>query len=363
MPAGFEQTDLFASGTNGYHAYRIPALVTTAKGTMLALCEARRDGLSDAGKIDIALRRSSDGGRTWTDMEIIVAEDDMTCGNPCPVVDGADGTIWLPITKNPAEGDQRLVVQGKADRTVWMARSVDHGETWSAPFEISRDVKDPAWTWYATGPTHGIQLRSGRLLVPCNHQIGRNFVPKDPNLSHVIFSDDHGMTWRIGGSVAVRTNECVAVELEDGGVYINCRLRPHSDEERAAMLCRGVAWSYDGGQTWQDFQHDAALIDPICQASLVRYTTRAEHGKSRVLFSNAASTEREHMTVRISYDECRTWPVAKRLHEHGAAYSDLAVAPDMTICCLYEAGDAEGYRTIRLARMSLDWLTDGADGL
>ena len=352
------QTPLWVSGQGGYHTYRIPALVVSTQGTILAFCEGRRDSRSDSGKIDLLLRRSSDGGRNWGETQVVCGEEAVTCGNPCPVVDAATGTIWLPFCKNLSDGPEKLIIEGKAPRTVWVTRSDDDGETWSDPVEITDQTKDPSWTWYATGPCHGIQLADGRMVVPCDLVVGRTFKrPEDPRHSHVIYSDDHGATWRIGGVLTEGTNESCAVETADGQVYLNARNHRQDDKHRA------YAWSSDRGDSFGAWQRDPALPEPICQASLTRFTTARDLDKNRVLFANPASFERMNMTVRLSYDECRTWPVAKALHPGCSAYSDLAVAPDMAILCLYERGEAGPYETLTLARFDLEWLTDAADRL
>jgi len=356
--AWLEQTDLFVSGQKGYHTYRIPAMVTTTRGTILAFCEGRKHSRSDYGEIDIVLRRSPDGGATWEEMQLVVSEPDMTCGNPCPVVDRRDGTIWLPFTKNLADRGESLVLQGKAPRPVWLTHSRDDGLTWSEPIEITSQVKDSSWTWYATGPGHGIQLASGRLVIPCDHVVGVELTRDDPHHSHLIYSDDGGASWRIGGVVAEGTNECAVVESVGGGLYVNCR-----NARGTGRTHRAYAWSYDQGRTFPDLRWDEALVEPVCQASLARFTSAQEQDRNRVLFANPASTQRERMTVRLSYDECRTWPVARALHEGPSAYSDLAIAPDMTICCLYERGAEHPYETVTLARFNLEWLTGGEDRL
>ena len=217
-----EQSDLFTSGEAGYHTYRIPALVVTSGGTVLAFCEGRVHSRSDAGKIDLLLRRSTDRGRTWGDTQLVAADGDMTCGNPCPLV-AADGTVRLPFCKNEGDGPEGMIIEGKAPRTVWLTSSGDDGATWAAPVDITADVKDPSWTWYATGPGHGIRLANGRLVVPCDHIVGVEFTPDDPYHSHVIISDDGGDSWRLGGIVPEGTNECTVVETAEGSVYINCR--------------------------------------------------------------------------------------------------------------------------------------------
>ncbi len=194
-----EQSDVFISGENGYHTYRIPALVLSSAGTVLAFCEERRHSRSDAGEIELMLRRSRDGGGSWEEQQVVLAEAGMTCGNPCPVVERETGVIWLPFCKNLADGPQKMIEVGKAPRTVWLIWSEDDGRTWAEPKEITRDVKEPSWTWYATGPGHGIQLRVGRLLVPCDQRVGVHFEPRrEPVRSHVILGDDGGRHWRIG---------------------------------------------------------------------------------------------------------------------------------------------------------------------
>lgn len=350
------QTDIFEAGKGGYHTYRIPALVVSRKGTILAFCEGRKYGQGDAGKIDILLKRSFDGGKSWQEPQLVVADGDKTCGNPCPVVDQSDGTIWLPFCKNLGEGHEDLILEGKAPRTVWITKSTDDGATWSEPQEITKDVKAASWTWYATGPGHGIQLENGRLVIPCNHVVGVNLHREDPHHSHVIYSDDHGQTWHIGGIVDEGTNECAIVQTVDGALYINCRSFGRGQR-------RGCAWSQDDGSTFSGFVWDDTLIEPECQGSLVRFTSVGRHDRNRVLFANPASTQREKMTVRVSYDECRTWAVSKLLNEGPSAYSDLAIAPDMTICCLYEQGEKHANEKLTFAQFTVEWLTDGADRL
>ena len=174
--------------------------------------------------------------------------------------------------------------------------------------------------------------------------------------SHVIYSDDHGHHWQIGGVAQAGTNESMVVETVDGGLYLNCR--NYSGDKR-----RAYAWSHDQGESFGDFGWEESLPEPICQASMARLTTEAEHDRNRVLFANPASDAREHLTVRLSYDECKTWTAGKVLHQGLSAYSDLSVLPDLTICCMYERGKAGLYETINLARFDLEWLTDGEDSV
>jgi sialidase-1 len=186
----------------------------------------------------------------------------------------------------------------------------------------------------------GFQLRSGRLLVPCDNKLAEAKPGEGPTLqSHVIYSDDHGKSWQIGGVVGPGCNESQAVELDDGTLMLN--IRSFRDDRR-----RLVALSKDGGQTFTDPVPDATLIDPNCQGSIVR----AAGAGGELLFSNPASTKREKLTVRFSRDGGRTWPDATLLHAGPAAYSCLAVLADGTVLCLYERGVKHAYETITLAR-------------
>lgn len=346
--AGPEHTAVFTSGADGYHTYRIPSLIVTPKGTLLAFCEGRKTGRGDAGNIDLLLKRSTDGGKSWSAAQVVWDDGPNTCGNPCPVIDRATGTVWLLLTHNLGSDTEALLVEGKSKgtRTVWVTKSTDDGATWAKPIEITKNVKRPDWTWYATGPGVGIQLKSGRLVIPCDNKVAKTKARQ----SHVITSDDSGATWKLGGVVGPDCNESQAVELADGAVLLN--MRSYQANNR-----RLVAVSKDGGATFSKPVEDAALIEPVCQASILRYPG----AKSRVLFSNPASQKREKMTVRLSYDECKTWPVMKELHAGPAAYSCLAMLPDATVACLYERGAKNPYETITLARFSLRWLPTGKD--
>ena len=342
----FEQNDVYVSGQDGYHTYRIPAILVTRKGTVLAFCEGRKTSSSDSGDIDIVLKRSTDGGRTWSGMQVVHEEGGtakVTIGNPCPVQDRDTGTIHLAFCRD--------------NKDVFVMTSSDDGATWSRPTDVTGDVKKPEWGWYATGPCTGIQLGTGRLLVPCDHVTAAGGI----HGSHVIYSDDHGKTWKLGGQLGdkdTQLNECQAVELADGAVMLNMR-----NATRRPRQYRAAATSKDGGVTWSRITFDQALVEPVCQASIQRFTIAANQARNRILFSNPAGDRRAAMTVRMSYDEGKTWPVAKVLHKGPAAYSCLGVAKDRIILCLYEAGEKGPYEKIVLARFSVDSLTDGNDWL
>jgi sialidase-1 len=355
----FEQQDLFVSGQGGYVRYRIPALAVTTTGTVLAFCEARKYTGHDSDQIDLFLRRSEDGGRTFGAVQVVATQHDWVCGNPAPVVDAGTGTVWLLFCRNHRHGDETMICQGWAPRTVWVTHSDDDGATWSEPREITAEVKRTGWSWYATGPGHGIQLGTGRLLIPCDHIVFRDGNRQDPQHSHVVYSDDHGRTWHLGGVASPGTNECTAFEGAAGWLCLNSRNQAQLSE---GGNYRAVAWSGDGGLTFSPGVHDAALLEPVCQASTCRLD-EAGVGRSRVLFSNPASRIRDHLTVRLSYDQGQTWPLARLLHAGPAAYSDLCVTGEGRICCLYERGREGPYEALSLARFSLEWLSYGTDQL
>ncbi len=339
-----QEVVVFASRHDGYHTYRIPAIITGAKGTLLAFCEGRKNSASDSGDIDVVLRRSTDGGATWGPLQVIADAGPDTIGNPCPVLERTTGRIWLPLTRNVGTNtnEQNHLGTGIGTREVFLCHSDDDGATWSQPVNITAAVKRPEWTWYATGPGCGIQLRDGLLVIPCDHQErgARN------TRSHVIDSDDHGATWHIGGSCEEMTNESQVVELDDGELLLN--MRSHHGRNR-----RAVATSRDRGATWSAVRFDDTLTGPPCQGSMIRIPGEAG-GASRLLFSNPAGPKRERLTVRLSDDQWRTWRASQVVYEGPAAYSSLVALPGGQVGCLYEK---DGYKAIVFARFGLVWLT------
>jgi sialidase-1 len=344
------QVDVFTAGQDGYHTYRIPALVVTQKGTLLAICEGRKTGRGDHGDLDLVQKRSTDGGKTWGPLELIHEEGGaakITIGNPCPVIDQSTRTIWLPLTRDN-------------DRVLMMSSS-DDGRTWTKPRDITTDVKGPDWNWYATGPGNGIQLTrgkfKGRLVIPCDHRVGANKDDKDnwdkAGRSHVIYSDDHGQTWKLGGSTDFAMNECAVVELPDGTLMLNSR-------SYRGKACRGVSLSKDGGATWEPTTDDPALVESVCQASVIRYAMKlTDDTKCLLVFANPAVPKgRNHLTVRLSEDNGKSWPHARLICEGSSAYSSLSVLPDEDIGLLYERND---YKQLTFTCFPLSWIMETKD--
>ncbi|MBN1388920.1 MAG: exo-alpha-sialidase [Bacteroidales bacterium] len=341
---------LFVSGQDGYHTYRIPSIAVTKKGTILAVCEGRKNSSGDSGDIDLVLKRSEDQGETWSNQEVIWDNGENTCGNPCMVVDNETGTVWLLSTwNNGKDHEYQIIDQTSNDtRRIFVLHSTDDGMTWSRPAEITGDVKKPDWTWYATGPGSGIQLKYGkyknRMIIPCDHiEAGTKHY-----YSHIIYSDDNGKTWHLGGRTPEhQVNECEAVELTGGRIMLNMR------NYNLSVKYRQTAISDDGGLSWKKQQFDTTLIEPICQAAIERYSWPEDGRQNIILFSNPASADKRiNMTLRASFDEGITWPASKSLHQGPSAYCDLAVLHNGNIAILYEAGIENPYETIVFAEVS-----------
>lgn len=348
-----EELELFSKNTHGYHTFRIPSLIVSTKGTVLAFAEGRKESSSDTGDIDLVMKRSEDGGKTWSPLRVIWDDGNNVCGNPTPVVDETTGTIWLLLTWNRGDDHERDIIAKKATdtRRVFVTYSTDDGLTWATPKDITATTKDPSWGWYATGPGMGIQIKhgpnKGRLVIPSDHSYdsvdGTVSGGKFEYGAHVIYSDDHGKTWELGGTIRPKMNECQVIERSDGNGTLLMNMRSYFGKNR-----RALSLSYDGGISLSDPMEAVELIEPVCQAALIRYK------EDWMLFSNPASTKRENMTLRLSKDDGRTWPVSKVLYAGPSAYSALAVLPNGEILCLYEKGNQNPYEQISLARMTIE---------
>lgn len=352
---GTEIRYIFANGENGYSCFRIPAIVMTGSGTLLAFAEGRKHGCSDTGDIDLVLKRSLDDGKTWGPLQVVWNDGENTCGNPAPVVDRQTGRIHLLTTWNLGSDHEREIIQGTSEdtRRIFVTSSDDDGETWRSMREITKKVKRKDWTWYATGPCSGIQLsgavKRGRLVIPCDHvEAGTK-----TGYSHVIYSDNHGKTWKLGGiSPLAQTNESTVAELSSGALMLN--MRNHNRAERY----RKVTISDDGGKSWGRSYQDTALAEPICQASLIRHTF--PDGKSFLVFSNPDSkTQRANMCIKLSPDDGRSWPIARVIHEGPAAYSGLVSFANGDIGILYEGGYKKPYEGIAFEIIAAEDFFDG----
>lgn len=354
-----EKVDLFEARTGGYHTYRIPGVVVTNRGTILAYCEARKDGTGDWQDIDILLRRSTDGGRNWSEPAVMADGGTLPAHNATAIVDG-EGTIHFLHCVNYARAYYR--------------KSTDDGMTFSEPEEIT-GAFEPfqerfLWNVIATGPGHGIQLRKGRLIVPV--WISNGGKRHRPSACSVIYSDDLGETWKPGDLVPfdyVNMSETVAVELEDGSTMLN--IRNEGREHR-----RAISVSKDGAHRWSAPTLHAELKEPVCMANVVRYNFETDGQPGRILFSNPdnlaysgkvgpsydKNRDRVNLTIKLSRDDGKTWPVCRVLEPGIAAYSDLAISRDGSILCLYERAGVDDSmwdtKYVTLARFNLDWLCE-----
>ena len=345
---------VFKAGQNGYHTYRIPAMVRAKNGDLLAFAEGRKNSAADHGDIDIVMKRSSDDGKTWGPLVLVQDEaGDPTAkiwiGNPTPLVDQTDpkhpGRLWLAFTRSNAK--------------MFVTSSDDNGKTWAKRRDISSEAVKPASDWCAAGPVHGIQLErgphAGRIIIPCDHQIKAS-----GNWGvHLVYSDDHGTTWKLGAvdtraaDDPLHPNECVAVELADGRVYVNAREHNGSDP-----ATRTIAYSSDGGQTFDaPFAAEPNITSPVVQNSLVRLTLAEPGDRQNVLVycGPGHATERRDLTMRVSYDEGKTWKRTTVIHAGPAAYSDLVKLDDEHVGVLFEAG-RRLYGEVLFAKVGLKYL-------
>jgi sialidase-1 len=357
-----EKTDLFRAGEGGYASYRIPGIVVTAKGTVLAYCEARKNNAADWGEIHVLLRRSTDGGRTFDAPRQIahtgapVPRERFTHGRK-PKTEG-EQTVNNPVAIATRDGAVHFLYCIEYAVCFHM-RSDDDGVTWSAPVGITAAFEKfrPEYAWHviATGPGHGIQLRGGRLVVPvwlCSGRGGAHH----PSVAATIFSDD-GKTWQRGDIAAPNTpemidpNETTAAELSDGRVMLNIR-------SLAKAQRRIVTTSADGATGWSAPRFDDALFEPVCFGSIVRFPLKK--GRAPLVFSCPDPVEkgrtRRNLTLRVSDDDGTTWKTSRVLEPGPSAYSDLAVLPGGVLLCLYERGDTGPNEKLTLARIALGWL-------
>jgi sialidase-1 len=342
---------IYKPGDGNYTCFRIPALLTSSKNTLLAFAEGRKDGCGDSGNIDLVLRRSTDGGKTWSNMQVVWSDSTNTCGNPVPIQDVATGKIWLISSWNAGTDHEKEIrdQSSKLGRRVFVLSSDDDGKTWSAAREITSAVKMPDWTWYATGPCHGVQISKGkfkgRLVVPINHveaASGKNF-------AGIIYSDDHGTTWKLGDNTPQdKANETTVAELSKGNLILNSRSSDRKSKYRITTV------SNNGGQSWTDMHTDSTLVEPICQGTLLNFNLSAK--KSILLFCNPNSqASRSNLTLRVSMDEGKSWSAGTVVFPGPSAYSDIAVI-NKTVSCLYEAGATKPYEGIAFQSIDLNQL-------
>lgn len=357
------QTVLFDKGGAGYGCYRIPAIVRTKTGTLLAFAEARRAWCGDSQEIDLVMRRSTDNGRTWSPQKIVLSGTDAnpnavaTRGNPTPIADLETGRVVLLSTFDPGTTTDR-------PRTPYVQISDDDGLTFKPARSLASEIDDPAWGWYATGPGHGIQLARGEHAGDL--VAGTNYDVSSRGAGQLVYSSDHGDTWHKGAtdlrSDSAVPQEISVVEKAGGGIYAAAR-----NNTGAPGASRMGAVSNDGGRTFAaPFATIPNLTTPVVQGAVQRLRATDEGDRyNRILFSAPADPERRrYMTIRSSYDEGRNWDTGTRITSDWSGYSDLAELATGEIGLLYEAGTVDARDQIRFARFTESdlGLPDGATG-
>ncbi|MGW2779953.1 exo-alpha-sialidase [Streptomyces populi] len=359
----FEQQVLFkASLDPGYACFRIPSVVRTTEGTLLAFAEGRVLNCGDAADIDIVVKRSTDGGRTWSPLQVVDEGNGDTHGNPTPVVDRETGRIVLAETYNPGRTDSASC-SVPCDRTPHLQYSDDDGLSWSRPRDLSDEILPADWnSWYATGPVHGIQLtrgrHAGRLVFAVNTETWDG-TRVTANNAALITSDDGGDHWDIGatdswpiaadGTFRQKPSEMTLTERADGSVLVSGREQDGTD-----LGHRTQAVSGDGGDSFlSPFRDVPDLYAPQVQGSTLRVG-------DRILLSCPADPDRRRtMAIRSSYDGGRTWDSVDRgtvVTTDWSGYSDLVRVDGDTVGLLYEGGAVDARDEIRFARFTEDWL-------
>lgn len=351
---------VFISGTEGYKSFRIPAIIHAKNGDLLAFCEGRVNGGGDYGNIKIVLKRSSDEGRTWSALQIVASNDSLQAGNPAPVMDLTDprfpqGRIFLFY--NTGNGHEMELRKGKGHRDILYKTSIDNGKTWSDATDITLQVNriyqpeiNPLWNFkedwrtYANTPGHALQFQQGkykgRIYVAANHSSGN---PK-PELrdyhAHGFYTYDHGATFHLSETVPFEgSNESTAAQLTNNSLMMNSR--------NQTGKYRVVSISRNGGETWDTTYVDHNLPDPICEGSLLNIGIKK--GKSILAFCNNDSKKsRDSLTLRISFNEGKTWKKKFLIDPKDTGYSDIVKLSEKKIGVLYEA---DGYKEIKFEQV------------
>ena len=358
-----EFSDVFTSGKESYASIRIPAVLVTKMGTVLAFAEGRQRP-TDQAENDIVTKRSTDGGATWSALRVLHDDGAHSLNNPTVVQERESGRIFLWYQRIPSHlkehsKETATGLEGPNIYRNFILTSDDDGVTWSAPLDVTATTKRPERaTTIASGPGIGIQLtrgaHKGRLIIPFNEG------PYGRWQNYAVFSDDAGQTWRFGADVPgalvpddkdgarSQINEVQMAELSDGSVRLDSR-------QFAGAKVRRTAVSRAGGETWSSVAELPELTDPSCMGGLLRYSFDDANGKGRLLHTGPDSTKRERGTVWLSFDDGATWPVKRLLWPGPFAYSVPARLADGTVGVLFEA---DNYQRILFARFPIQWVKE-----
>ncbi len=352
-----QETIVFRGGLEGHQIYRIPAIISLSNHDLLAFAEGRVNGSDDFGDVNLVLKRSSDQGKTWSALKMLVDYDSFQAGNPAPVVDMFDpnypeGVVYLFFnTGNNHEYDIRM---NRGVREVWMMKSFDLGETWESPENITSQTHRPNnpafnptytykedWRHYANTPGHAFQFQKGkykgRIYIAANHSKGDPQENFSEYQAHGFFTDDHGETFGISESVDIPgSNESIAAELPNDRMIMSIR------NQKGDIRQRILAFSSDGGESWDSEEFEEELPDPVCQGSIISLTD----SKNRFILAhsnNSDTSNRNNLSMKFSFDEGKTWPktiLIDGISDPGksayTAYSDLVVLKEDKIGIVYE---------------------------
>ncbi|GAA5167000.1 sialidase family protein [Amycolatopsis dongchuanensis] len=359
--AAVANTVVFQEKTDGHDCYRIPAIVKANNGDLLAFAEARNEGASfcnDLGKIDLVLKRSTDGGRTWGAQHTVIKANGDTKGNPVPIVVPSTGRIVLLST-------MQCYTNPSCGRVPRVQYSDDNGATWTTPKVLTTELGFPsAPGWLATGPSHGIVLtrgaHAGRLVA------GLNYTTDGQHTGALIYSDDQGVTWHRGATdtpatTALDPQEISVTELADGRIYAAARNQANDGNKCLddGTKNRVYAISSDGGATFSaKFTYEPDLITPTVQAPTVRMSATDQGGAyDRILFAAPSTCDRrKELVVSSSFDEGGNWTSkgsGVMVWDQDAAYSDMVRLSQSSVGVLYEAGpEGNANATIRYSTVS-----------
>jgi sialidase-1 len=355
---------VFESGTSGYNTFRIPAIIRLPNKSILAFCEGRVNSAADFGNIKIVMKKSSDNGATWSDLKVVVDANNLQAGNPAPVIDLTDtrflnGRIFLFY--NTGNNPESEIRKGNGCREVWYKTSVDNGENWSEPVNITTQVHKPKqplvnadyhfledWRSYANTPGHAIQIQNGkykgRIFIAANHSVGEPKQKFEEYYAHAYYTDDHANSFKLSESLKFAgSNESTSAELSNDKIVMNSR------NQKGNIKARIVSYSSNGGQSWDTTYFDTRLFDPVNEASILNIGYKKK--KAILAFCNTNdSLQRNNLTLRISYDEGKNWNksfvIDKTVNARSkdfTAYSDLIKINNKQIGVLYER---DGYKQI-----------------
>lgn len=335
------------AGEDNVHSYRIPGMITTNKGTLITVYDVRYKNSADLpGNIDVGMNRSTDGGKTWEPMKIIIdmgePHENNGIGDPAILFDPFTKKLWVAALWSKGNRSIAGSKPGLSPDTTGqfvLVSSDDDGLTWSKPMSITEQVKNPAWHLYFNGPGNGIAMQNGTLVFPSQYW-DETKKPSSVGIPHssIIYSSDHGKTWKSGVGAKSNTTEAQVVETTPGTLMLNMR------DNRGRF--RSVATTTDMGQTWTEHATSyEALPDPVCQASFIKARVNVKGQMKDVLFFSNVNSDRARIntTIKASLDMGETWLPANELliDARGSwGYSVLSKINDHTLGLFYEGTGA-----------------------